>query len=506
MAIRWLPNTAPESDIAVIDIQVLNVIHGTQAIGLYSRFGWNHPGPLYFQILAPLYWATGYRHLAVVATVLVINLGSLAALALVLRRARAEPGTLLAAAALVGVALVRLDGLLPSVWNPHVILLPFMLLMTTAAATISGAVGLLPAVVAIASFVAQTHIGAAPVAMTLATVAAVVVIRLALVGTHDPMKIDARRAVGIAIVTGIALWAMPVLDQVLPSGSHNFAAIVRFFNESVPADPRGAARAFEHLIVSPFAPDLALEWAKTWSPSAPPTTRPLAPIQFVLLAAAALIWWRRRQRFELGLTLAAAAAWAVGLVVVRRLPEPVHDYTVLWIIAIGVMSWVPVAAIPLDFLVRAWLKRRSAGLRLVTPLLATAVVTLTTFAGIELIRRRAADERASPRIERLAALVRAHLIERGTEAVLVHVPQEFWGVSTGVVLDLYRAGVTPTVDADWVSMFGESFRPTGRERLAITFALRERHETELRYRSGFRLIGEVDGVFVYVESLPAAPH
>src|SRR5438876_7442456 len=65
VAIRLVPDTAPESDHAVIDLSVLNVLHGTQMVGAYSRYGWHHPGPLYFQLLSPLYLLSGYRHLSV---------------------------------------------------------------------------------------------------------------------------------------------------------------------------------------------------------------------------------------------------------------------------------------------------------------------------------------------------------------------------------------------------------------------------------------------------------
>ena len=80
VAIRFVPDVAPEGDYAVIDIHVINAIRALEPVGAYSRFGWNHPGPTYSHLLAPLYWLSGYRHLAILVTVTLINVASLAVL------------------------------------------------------------------------------------------------------------------------------------------------------------------------------------------------------------------------------------------------------------------------------------------------------------------------------------------------------------------------------------------------------------------------------------------
>ena len=52
----------PVADWALIDVEVRGV--GTVAmflIGAYSRFGWNHPGPIAFYVFAPGYALSGQR-------------------------------------------------------------------------------------------------------------------------------------------------------------------------------------------------------------------------------------------------------------------------------------------------------------------------------------------------------------------------------------------------------------------------------------------------------------
>ena len=50
----------PTDDFAIIDLRVRDVFTmNTPSTGLYSRPGWNHPGPLMFWGIAPLSWLSG---------------------------------------------------------------------------------------------------------------------------------------------------------------------------------------------------------------------------------------------------------------------------------------------------------------------------------------------------------------------------------------------------------------------------------------------------------------
>lgn len=50
------PSTfALRGDSAVIELAVRNAAAFAQHLGPYSRFGWTHPGPLWFYALAPIY-------------------------------------------------------------------------------------------------------------------------------------------------------------------------------------------------------------------------------------------------------------------------------------------------------------------------------------------------------------------------------------------------------------------------------------------------------------------
>src|SRR5947207_6651971 len=43
-------------DVAFIELGVRQAVHGRASLGVYSRFGWHHPGPALLYVLAPWYW------------------------------------------------------------------------------------------------------------------------------------------------------------------------------------------------------------------------------------------------------------------------------------------------------------------------------------------------------------------------------------------------------------------------------------------------------------------
>ena len=70
-------------------------------VGPYSRFGWNHPGPFYFYLQAPLYALGGHKAASLYAGALAINLLAILTLAWVVSRENRGPLLVLITAACV---------------------------------------------------------------------------------------------------------------------------------------------------------------------------------------------------------------------------------------------------------------------------------------------------------------------------------------------------------------------------------------------------------------------
>src|SRR5213595_3106315 len=69
------------SDGAVLEIYTLEALEGRLLVGPYSRFGWHHPGPLFFYFEAPWYWLSGRHTAGMQAGALALNLTAVAGIA-----------------------------------------------------------------------------------------------------------------------------------------------------------------------------------------------------------------------------------------------------------------------------------------------------------------------------------------------------------------------------------------------------------------------------------------
>jgi hypothetical protein len=183
----------------------------TPLVGQYSRFGWDHPGPMLFYVLAP------FRALFGDAGVL-FGVGVLngAAMAGTLAVARRRGG--LALAAITSVVLLLLvvglgTDLLVDPWNPWVAITPFLLFVFLAWSVVEGDTVALPWMAFVGSWAVQAHAGYAPLVagLGLLAVAWVVTARRA----QPRLARHSVAAVGVAL----ACWASPLWDQLFGSGN-----------------------------------------------------------------------------------------------------------------------------------------------------------------------------------------------------------------------------------------------------------------------------------------------
>jgi hypothetical protein len=497
--IRVSPDTAPDSDFAVTDLRVLNLIRHLDPEGPYSRFGWDHPGPAYFQLLAPLYWLSGYRHLAILVMAIVINVGSIVGVLTIVSRSSRSSLVPLATSVVLGAYVWRAWGLLASAWTAHTTILPLALLIACAAAVAAGRVWCLPAAGAIASFVVQTHIGVAACAgaISIAAVAGLILGRTA--ARRAGRDVDAIGwPVAISVAIAIVVWALPISDALLPSGGHNAQQLFAFFTQAHAVSTRTTERVFAHYFVSPFGPSLHLPWGLTLPELNEPAIRWIAPLEALLVIVAGAVWLRRGRTFEGALALVVFAGAIGAFFSVRRLPEQPMDHTVYWVSIVGSMCWVVVAACVLDIcaaVTRGSATRAAAVGRACVAIASAAAVACGVWQGVE---RRVIDREISSRIEHLSNVVLAAVTERRVTNPLIVVTQDTWGTVSGVVLQLSRAGLQPAVSADWTDMFGRRLLPTGREPVSIQLVSRTDHAPDSLNGHTSRLVGSVDDFDVYL--------
>jgi hypothetical protein len=166
-----------------------------------------------------------------------------------------------------------------------------------------------------------------------------------------------------------------------------------------------------------------------------------------------------------------------------------------WVSIVGVLCWMVPAALAIDLVTS-----RAGDMKSLTwwsAVLPAAAIAVSMCAAVQVAEFHRRFRQSTPRIAGLTDLVRTRLAATGDRQPLVHVTQDLWEVAAGVVLQLVRGGVHPAVDADWVSMFGPAYAPSGRERVAIRFASGVEHGDDLRFRTEYDRLGEADGVYVY---------
>ena len=471
---RVLPDTAPESDYALIDLGVLNVLRGAQPVGMYSRFGWHHPGPLYFAILAPFYWLGGLRHFAISAGVISLNVACVLGVFVMLGRQK-DRDAITGATGLMGAAfLLGSRDLLASSWTPHIVLLPLALLMIASASLACGHAWALPIVALCASFVVQTHVGSAM------CVAVVVLVSIVAAMFHrSPWRAPALVTLALLVV----VWAAPVADELSASGAHNLRTIAEFFAHARPAAGPDARYAFEYFFIAPLSPHFGLSWGPT-QPPAQSWVSVVATMQTALLLLATVRSFARRKSFTAMLGTLTIAGAVAAYVSITRLPETPKDYTVMWVSILGVMSWVVIVGS-----IAPW--------RLPKVRASYAAAFLALLAVTHLTIRTLDDERDWKEAKVLTTSVRAAVRKIDAATVLVHVPQALWGRAAAIVLDLVRNGQPTTVDPEWAPMFGRAYASTGKEPAEISFVDADEHAL-LGRRTDQRLVGTADSLYVYL--------
>jgi hypothetical protein len=455
----------PVSDLAVTETYTILASQGRLLVGPYSRFSWHHPGPMYFYVLAPFYNALGSRTVGLEVGALAINLCSLTTAMLIAFRAGGRRFLIATSAAFLFFAL-RFQPALTSIWNPHVIAMPAMALVTCAVAAWSGYPAALLAVAVLSSFVIQTHVSTAPAALFLAALAAV-----GMVAAGDARTADRRRTWWLlvaAVAIAAACW-LPALVEQVRGPEHNLSALWRYFmRTSSPQGWRPAAAAWAFALSGAFRTDYRM-------PIGTPVSVPHSSITLLAawigVGALMLVGIRGGLAGRRGgamATLIPAGVCAIALWSLHRVAGSIDDHVIFWLSGIGVLSAAHLLA---NGRVTPRTSDRDGGLAAALPALVIAVVAAAAIARVaDASVARAAD--ATPQsvaAKELSAAVQTYL-DASPAKPLIKVDQAAWEVTAGVVVQLQRSRRSFAIEPEWLDMFTRSLGPTGSETALLTVA------------------------------------
>ena len=332
---RWIPI----GDNALIELRSRDVFSwqhfpflGTwSSASLTAGKDLNHPGPLLFDLLAiPVRLFGGSTGVAV--GVGLINAACIVGVAIVGHRLRGRTGAITATGVAAMLAWTMGSAMLTDPWNPHVLMLPCLLMLVLVWGVASGDLVLLPWLLAVGSLCLQTHLGyvyLVPALCVAAIAGAGVVFRRR--WRLDPATVRddrprIRRTGLVSVGTVLVLWAQPLWEQIAGTGQGNLARIAtstggdeptigaelgtRIVAQLVAVPPWWSRSSFVDAVpYTQYEPD-----GVTVVPvGLPGTAVALLGVAVVLIVLAGVAWWSRRRHDRVGLIAAVVAGIGVVL-------------------------------------------------------------------------------------------------------------------------------------------------------------------------------------------------
>jgi hypothetical protein len=448
-------------DIAANELSVQNAAHLHQTLGPYDRFGWNHPGPLFFYLLAVPYVLMDWNGAALSAGAGLINLAAAVGIvALIARRTggRAALGT---AAVVCAFELSLTASYLTNSWGPEVIVLPAALFFVLCADLAAGAVWSLVGAVAIGSFLIQTEIGTgSAVAVSLAVAVIVRGVAWMRAGT---LRSSLRSSMWPGLVTltvGGVIWAPAVWQQLTHDPGNLGAVLTYFLHANGHQRPTVAVSALAGGIVNPLS-------GMVGGRSTGHSDEAILALFLIAVTVLAGVCWLRRQWLACALAGSTVVVAVVCLLSFLRVEGQILPYLVRWTGALAVAGWI---ALVLCLTTPA---RRVTGLpswnaraRLLGALLLAAGAVVSGW--------RLSDSvfqvKSGPGYVNVtqASTAVARMIPRVDHRVLVCVMSyAAWPTSAGVVADLRKEGRDARVGRHWLYIFGQELAPSGQEQVAV---------------------------------------
>lgn len=310
----------PILDIAALDIRTAAIPEQWPQLGVFSRFGWYHPGPLFILQGWLPYQLWGVAGLT--AAMVAIHLISIVAAWWVARRIdRFAGGFILLASTVVLLMRVPAQALEP--WNPFAGLVSTVTLLVLAWASAQrmrvGPIVLLP----LASYLLQSHLGYAPLVGLVVLAAA----GMALIPATDRSRGVPWGAWTTGVLVAVALW-LPVIVEQATGDPGNITAIMSTLGEG--SEPLGAAAGWA-AVSSAFA--VRPYWTEGLVVQLPDTAS--WPV-WLLLTAAACVWASaRRDWVAVRMLTTCVVAVAAAFVAVTTATGTPAEYLVTWIPAVA---------------------------------------------------------------------------------------------------------------------------------------------------------------------------
>lgn len=464
---------APYGDGALIELGVREVGHHAVLLGPYSRFGWFHPGPMMFYVLAVPYRLLAGHSLAINLAAVTINGAALAGIAWIAHRRGGFPLFTVTLAVFTLFLQILGPGHWNSPWNPTITVMPFALLLFVAWELARGKAWAGVGAVGITSFIVQSHVLrllACTALIVAATVLGAFAISRARREEPDRWSIRRRNLVRVSVIAAAlasVLWMPPIVQQ-LTRDPGNLGLILRSQRDARPDHTLHEGLDLELRQVGTLPAwltgarstgtvdqgDGTLQGSGGWP----------AALSLAAFAAAFVIAWRRRALDALRLGVLVAIVLVTSAITVSRIVGPIYDYLVRWMAVGGLGIWVFLGAailLPAERhlepgVTSADVSRR----RLATSALVAVVLIVSVLNTKSAVRAEASGSDHSSPVESLTRGIRAGLPGTPARPVLLRgASVDLWPWLAAVALQLERDGRTVWFDPAFRGFVGDRRAP-----------------------------------------------
>ena len=342
---RWNHPYLPTQDQAIFDLRIRDALSfgaNTPLVGTYSRFGWDHPGPIAYFLLAPFsafFGQAAWASLVGAAILQGVAIVWTAGLAFVRGGVRwLVPWLTVMTLSYVGTE-AQVGPKAPIyllVWNPHIAFPFFVLFLLYVYIVALGETKHLFGLTFVATFLVQTHVGyALPV---------LVLVLYALVRAHFYVRARGSSLIKfrqwrVPLLAAVILWAPPLLLDPLLHPPGNVVTLFRFFlNGSGHQKTIGFNKALG-LMAEEF------HWRPSWlggtdpvnplDPAAMPQSLGWLLVPFAAIGSAWYTCLRKRIFASCVLAEMLALAAIVGIVAIAFTDGEPLPYVFYWRIVIG---------------------------------------------------------------------------------------------------------------------------------------------------------------------------
>lgn len=321
----------PVSDDAFIELLTRDVPAHLPLTGVYSRYGWSHPGPALFWGLSVPYRLVGSASSGLLVGALLGHLAAVLGMWWVARRLDRLTGLLVLCGA-VAVLVTTEPEVLRSPWNPYVGLVGSGLLVVLAWSAASrrraGLVGLLP----VGTLLVQSHVVTAPLVIA-TTAVAVVLAAVPAAGRDRPAWDGARlRSVAVGGALSVLMWLPPLIEQ-LTREPGNLSELLARRGTGTPVGLATAGATMSQAFAS--LPSV-LDPGRVTDAFLP--IDPTVPWWLVVPAVGVAVAARRHDRVHLRGLVVAAGALVGSLLGIAMISDALYGYLATWSRSVVVMT------------------------------------------------------------------------------------------------------------------------------------------------------------------------